>query len=86
MSTVVEERTKQCIVLSDKMDKSRVGRIVRTIKHPLLGKYIKRHTKIMFHDETNESRSGDVVLIKEQAPISKRKNFKLVSVVKKIED
>ena len=71
------------VVTSDRMHKSRVATITRKVKHPLVGKYITRSTKIMFHDENNTSRLGDTVLISPAKPRSCRKSFDLVSVVEK---
>ncbi len=79
------KRTKRCVVVSDKMNKSRVGEIVRTIKHPVFEKYIKRTTRIMFHDEKNETLVGDQVLLRERAPMSAKKTFELVSIIKRQE-
>ncbi len=81
----IKRKMKRVVVVSDRMNKSRVGEIVRTIKHPIFEKYIKRTSRIMFHDEQNETKTGDEVLIAECAPLSARKNFKLVSVVKSVE-
>ena len=82
----IKRKLKRCVVVSDRMTKSRVGEIVRTIKHPIFEKYIKRTSRIMFHDEQNTSRVGDEVLITECAPKSARKSFEFVSLVKRVED
>lgn len=79
------KKMKRCVVVSDKMNKSRVAEIVRTIKHPVFEKYIKRTTRIMFHDEKNETLVGDQVLLRERAPMSARKTFELVSIIKRQE-
>ena len=70
-------------VVSDKMDKTIVVRVVRSIKDPKYGKFMKRNTKISAHDENNTSKLGDVVLIKETRPISKNKSWMLLDVVEK---
>jgi len=67
-------------VVSDKMDKTVVVMVERLVQHPLYGKYIKRRKKYMAHDEKNECRIGDKVLIVETRPLSKRKRW----VVKQI--
>lgn len=72
-----------CTVTSDKCSKSRVGKYVRLVKHPVYQKYIKRTSSVMFHDEANESGLGDMVLVEASKPMSKRKRFKLTKVVKK---
>lgn len=88
-----EQTTKQnkakpikCVVTSDKMSKSRVGMLERLVKHPRYGKYLKRRTKLMFHDETNQTSMGDVVLIKPSRPMSRHKKFVLLQIVKKAEE
>ena len=79
------KRTKVGSVISLSGDKSRVALIQRTVKHELLGKIMKRSTKISFHDEENVSSVGDKVKIKETKPISKSKSWELVEVIKKYE-
>lgn len=79
--TTKKSRPIFCVVQSDKMDKSRVGVIEKNVKHSVYGKYQKRITKLMFHDENNETRVGDQVLIVPGRPLSKRKNYKLLRVV-----
>ena len=76
-------RTVQGKAVSDKMDKSFVVAIERTVKHPLYGKFIRRTTKLHVHDENNEAKLGDVVEIKECRPVSKTKAHTLVRVVEK---
>ncbi|MDA9608733.1 30S ribosomal protein S17 [SAR86 cluster bacterium] len=72
-------------VISLSGNKSRVALIQRTVKHQLLGKIMKRSTKISFHDEDNACAIGDKVKIKETRPISKSKSWELVEVIKKFE-
>ena len=76
------QRNIRCIVVSDKMNKTRVAKVERKVKHPVVGKYIKRTTKYFFHDEENTTKIGDKVLIAQVVPISKNKAFKLVSIEK----
>jgi len=76
-------RTLQGVVVSNKMDKSIVVMIERRVKHPMYGKYITRSTKLKAHDEANVCNEGDIVTIREVAPISKSKNWTLVDVVTK---
>ncbi|HIF55198.1 MAG: 30S ribosomal protein S17 [Methylococcales bacterium] len=68
-------------VTSDKMDKSITVKVERLVKHPIYGKYIRRSSKYMVHDESNQAKEGDVVSITSCRPISKNKTFKLVSVL-----
>jgi small subunit ribosomal protein S17 len=76
-------RTLQGRVVSDKMDKSIVVAIERTVKHKIYGKFIKRTTKLHVHDENNECCMGDVIEISECRPLSKTKSWKLIRVVGK---
>ena len=68
-------------VVSDKMDKSVTVSVERLVKHPVYGKYIRRTTKILAHDEGNQCQEGDVVAISECRPISKNKSWRVVEVV-----
>jgi small subunit ribosomal protein S17 len=81
-----KSRPVKLVVTSDKMNKSRVGTIEHLVKHARYGKYMRRRTKLMFHDEKNESRQGDLVLVAQTRPLSGRKRFTLLQVVKKGED
>lgn len=76
-------RSVQGKVISDKMDKSIVVAIERTVKHPLYGKFIRRTTKLHVHDENNDAKAGDLVEVRECRPISKTKSWTLVRVVEK---
>jgi len=70
-------------VVSDKMDKSIAVLIERKIKHPLYGKYMKKSTKLIAHDEQNECGIGDTVKIMETRPLSKTKRWRLVEILEK---
>ena len=70
-------------VVSDKMDKSVAVSIERFIRHPVYGKFIRRTTKVLAHDEDNGCRQGDTVAIAECRPLSKRKSWRVVEVVKR---
>lgn len=73
------------IVLSDKMNKSRVVLVETIKKHSLYGKFLKKRKKYMVHDEKNESKVGDVVSFVETRPISKRKKWMIVEIIKNVE-
>ena len=73
-------------VISDKMDKTVSVAIERLIKHPVYGKYIRRTTKVLAHDENNECKSGDRVTISECRPVSKHKAWQVVNVVQRAPD
>ena len=70
-------------VKSDKMNKTRVVEIPRTVKHPKYKKYYRDRTTCYVHDEANESNEGDTVQIIEAAPTSKKKRWQLVKVIQK---
>jgi len=70
-------------VVSNKMDKTIAVEIERLIKHPRYGKFIRRTTKLLAHDEKSEASEGDTVSIAPCRPLSRRKSYKLVSVVEK---
>ena len=74
-------RTINGKVVSNKMDKSITVLVERVVKHPVYGKYIKRSTKMMAHDEENICQEGDIVAITSCRPMSKNKSFKLVQVL-----
>ena len=71
------------IVTSNKMDKSIVVSVERKVKHPKYGKFVKKTTKFVAHDEKNECNSGDTVRIMETRPLSKTKCWRLVEIVER---
>ena len=71
------------LVVSNKMEKSIVVLVERKVKHPKYGKFVKKSTKFMAHDEMNESNIGDTVRIMETRPLSKDKRWRLVEIVEK---
>ena len=76
-----KERTGR--VVSDKMEKSIVVTVERRIKHAIYGKFMKRTTRLVAHDETNSAGIGDVVRIMETRPLSKSKRWRLVEIIEK---
>ena len=70
--------------VSNKMDKSIVVAVERKEKHPMYGKFVKKTTKFVAHDEKNECSVGDTVRIMETRPLSKTKNWRLVEIVEKV--
>jgi small subunit ribosomal protein S17 len=70
-------------VVSSKMQKSVVVSIERLVKHPAYGKFIRRTTTVMAHDEEGTCREGDTVAIVECRPISKRKSWRVVEIVER---
>jgi len=84
-----EKKTQRTIVgrvVSDKMDKTVSVAVERLIKHPVYGKYIRRTTKVLAHDASNECKPGDRVAISECKPISKNKSWSVVDVVERATD
>ena len=71
------------VVVSNKMEKSIVILVERKVKHPKYGKFVKKSTKFMAHDEKNEAGMGDTVRIMETRPLSKNKCWRLVEIVEK---
>ncbi|HBO85229.1 MAG: 30S ribosomal protein S17 [Deltaproteobacteria bacterium GWC2_42_11] len=76
-------KTKVGTVTSDRIDKSVVVSVERLTKHPLYGKYIKRRVKFTAHDEKNECKVGDKVVIAESHPISKRKVWRVKQILER---
>ena len=72
----------QGIVVSDKMNKTRVIQVRWTYKHAKYNKVIRAASKYQAHDEKNESRQGDVVRIMEARPLSKEKRWVILEVIK----
>ncbi len=70
-------------VSSDKMDKTITVLVERREKHPLYGKYITRSQKVHAHDETNDCRIGDTVMVEQCRPLSRSKSWRLVEVVER---
>jgi small subunit ribosomal protein S17 len=70
-------------VVSNKMDKSITVAVERKVKHPLYGKFMKKTSKVMAHDEKNECGIGDTVKVMETRPLSKNKRWRLVEVIEK---
>ena len=73
-------RTLQGVVVSNKMQDTIVILVERRVKHPKYGKYIKKTTKVHAHDAGNTCKIGDTVIVKESRPLSKMKNWVLVSI------
>jgi len=70
-------------VVSNKMNKSITVAVKRKVKHPIYGKFIRKTTKFMAHDEKNECGVGDTVKIMETRPLSKLKRWRVVEVIEK---
>ena len=77
-------KTRTGEVSSNKMDKTITVSVERKVKHPIYGKFVKKTTKFMAHDEKNECSIGDTVRIMEVRPLSKNKCWRLVEVIEKV--
>ena len=77
-------KEKTGVVKSNKMDKSIVVSVIRKVKHPKYGKFLKKTSNFVAHDEKNECSIGDTVKIAETRPLSKTKNWRLVEVIEKV--
>ncbi len=71
------------VVTSNKMDKSIVITVVRREKHPIYGKFVKKKTKLMAHDEQNSCNIGDTVKIMETRPLSRNKCWRVVEILER---
>ncbi len=78
-------KTLTVAVVSKSGDKSVTVAIDYKVKHPKYGKYMKRRTKLAVHDEQNQSAVGDVIEIAQCRPLSKRKSWRLLKIVQKVE-
>lgn len=76
-------RVQTGVVISNKGDKTIVVRVETLVKHPLYKKFIRRHTKFMAHDPSNECSIGDKVQIVEFRPLSRRKRWHLDKILEK---
>ena len=65
------------------MEKSIVVLVERKVKHPKYGKFVKKSTKFMAHDDNNECNIGDTVRIMETRPLSKNKCWRLVEIIER---
>jgi small subunit ribosomal protein S17 len=76
-------KTREGLVLSDKMDKTVVVEVEDRVKHKLYGKVIRRTSKLKAHDEQNAAGIGDRVLLMETRPLSATKRWRIVQILEK---
>ena len=76
-------KTREGLVVSDKMDKTVVVAVEDRVKHPLYGKVIRRTSKLKVHDEQNACGVGDRVLVMETRPLSATKRWRIVEILEK---
>ena len=78
-----ERKSREGVVISDAMQKTRVVRIERVFRHPRYQRVIRMSKKLKAHDEANESHVGDRVLIEETRPLSREKRWRIRSILTK---
>jgi len=81
----MSRKTLTGVVVSDKMQKTVVVVVERLVQHPLYKKYVRKRTRLKAHDEHNEARVGDVVLIEECRPLSKEKHWRVRQILRRAE-
>ena len=83
MAVQGNKRTIKGVVISDKMDKTIVVKAERLVKHPIFHKYVRKHVKYKAHDEKNECKAGDTVVIIEARPMSKDKRWRMLEILER---
>lgn len=83
MENLVKKKERVGVVTSNLMDKSIVITVERKVKHPKYGKFIKKSSKFVAHDENNDSNIGDTVKVRECRPMSKTKKWRLIEVIER---
>lgn len=83
MDTRQTRKERTGLVVSNKMDKSLVVEVLRRVRHPKYGKFVKRTSRFMAHDEKNDCNIGDTVRIMETRPLSKNKCWRLVEILER---
>ncbi len=83
METRKPRKERTGLVVSNKMDKSIVVVVLRRVRHPKYGKFVKRSSRFMAHDEKNDCNIGDTVRIMETRPLSKNKCWRLVEILER---
>jgi small subunit ribosomal protein S17 len=87
MSEAIQEtgrrKQRRGRIVSDAMEKTVVVSVERQMSHPLYGKQVKRQKKYHAHDEANEYRKGDLVVIEETRPLSKKKRWRVIELLER---
>jgi small subunit ribosomal protein S17 len=76
-------KTREGLVVSNKMDKTAVVAVIERVRHPKYGKFMMRTKKLYAHDETNDVNVGDKVRVMETRPLSKNKRWRVVEVLER---
>jgi len=82
---ITKQRERQGLVVSDKMDKTIVVQVSVTKPHAEYKKVVRRTSRLKAHDENNEARIGDTVLVRECRPLSRDKTWRLIRVLQRAE-
>ncbi|MBS4012458.1 MAG: 30S ribosomal protein S17 [Bacteroidetes bacterium] len=83
METRTRRKERIGLVVSNKMQKSIVVQVMRRVRHPKYGKFVKKYSKFMAHDENNDCNAGDKVRIMETRPLSRNKCWRLVEIIER---
>ena len=81
-SNTKQRKIRTGMVISNKMDKTVVVEVSRTVIHPVYKKFVRRRKRFMAHDEENRCRIGDEVMIVETRPLSRHKNWRVRKIVR----
>ena len=81
MTSVGERKTREGVVVSDAMQKTRVVKVDRVFRHPRYERVVRVSKRLKAHDEANESHVGDRVLIEETRPLSKEKRWRIRTIL-----
>ena len=84
-TTISKQRERQGVVVSDKMDKTIVVQVAAVQPHAEYKKVVRRTSRLKAHDENNEARMGDTVLVRECRPLSRDKTWRLIKVLERAE-
>lgn len=76
-------KTREGLVVSDKMDKTAVVAVIERVRHAKYGKFMMRTKRLYAHDETNDANIGDKVRVMETRPLSKNKRWRIVEVLER---
>ena len=76
-------KTREGLVVSNKMDKTAVVAVVERVRHPKYGKFMMRTKKLYAHDEANDANIGDKVRVMETRPLSKNKRWRVVEILER---
>ena len=82
-TAVRQRKSRQGVVVSNRMDKTIVVQIDDKVMHPVYKKYVRKRVKYKVHDETNDARKGDTVLIEECRPLSREKRWRLKNIIER---